>query len=172
MGLMGKARKHLGKLACIAAFVLLLLGGVTAHAAPSNSLTVRVLDEGAPVSGMYVELVTVATEGSGGYVLDDAFTSGPRNMGDLLVDSGTYAAWDLFQYTWASNLAGNVKATSSAGNASYFGLPSGLYLVMERGNQSVTFKPYLIWLPHVVDGTPVYDVVTTPKTANTDTHTI
>ncbi len=61
-------------------------------------------------------------------------------------DLGADRAKLLYQETLNKGLSGTVKTSDHRGEIRFSGLEQGLYLVFERGGQSVTFTPYLAWL--------------------------
>ena len=79
---------------------------------------------------------------------------------DLSIDR----AKAIHRHVLAQGLTGTVKATDNRGEVRFFGLEKGLYLVFERGGQSVTFAPYLAWIE---SGT----LISEPKIEESGSHT-
>lgn len=69
----------------------------------------------------------------------------------------------LADYAAAQGISGTVRTTGSDGWARYDDLTEGIYLVLCSAGQSVTFAPYLVYLPTVINGTADYDVESFPK---------
>lgn len=77
-------------------------------------------------SNIQVEVVRVSSQQDGDYTAEHA-----KDVHRQVLDQG---------------LSGTVKATNQQGRVRFTGLEKGLYLVFERGGQTVTFAPYLAWI--------------------------
>lgn len=126
-------------------------------------------DNNAPVSGVNVEIFRVADKNGSNFSITDDFKNSGVNVEELLQGNSASTASDLEQFVFSRGLNGQVKTTTSYGAASFYGQAEGIYLVMERGNQKVSFNPYLMMLPTSVGGTHHYLVVSQPKISETDT---
>jgi len=129
-------------------------------------------DDGNAVSGVSVEMFRIAEKTNSTFTVTDEFLSSGINAEDILNGNGAAVASRLQQYVFSHGLKGNVKKTDSLGQAGFRGLEEGIYLVMERGNQEVSFNPYLVMLPDVMGGLHQYVVNSSPKISETDTLTV
>lgn len=144
------------------ALLSMMLLTVTVLAA-TGSLRVKVTDEnGNPVSGINVETIRVVTEAG---LLTEDFSSLSLTAAELMADPGADHAETVYQYFCAKELSGTIKQTNTFGVVEFTGLENGLYLVLERGNQQVAFRPYLVMIQsNLVDSAP--------KTSETNTGTV
>lgn len=152
---------------------LLLLGTVTAFAAGSCSLRVIVQnDDGDPVQYVNVELHQVARKDGSGYQLMPEFAGLDLSAGTLSDEPTAEHAERVYQYAYAEGLSGTIKTTSADGIVDFSALEQGIYLVSERGDQHIAFQPYLAVLPAEIDGNLESNVISYPKTSESDTKTL
>lgn len=169
---MRKFRKKLTRL-LVLGLAVLLLGTSTATAANDCRLRVAVCDDaGNPVPEINVELFQVALSTGAGCTLTPAFADVGISAGELLADPGAENAERLFQFVYAKELNGQIRRTDDNGFVDFPALEKGIYLVIDRGEQAVSFQPYLVVLPAEVDGHLENDVISAPKTSGTDTRTL
>ncbi len=143
------------------------------RAAGPCSLRVTVLDEQeVPVPRINVELCCIAVTGAGGTQLTPDYAELPLTAEQLLADHGAEQAELVYQYISAMELEGIIKTTNRSGEAAFSGLEKGIYMVLERGGQHVSFQPYLVVLPTVMSGVPQYALSSIPKTSQTDTRAL
>jgi len=165
---MTKLRKQLNKL--LLTLVCLLLTTASALAAPSCGLRILLLDsQDAPIPGVTLEVFQVARFENGGFAYAPDFQQLGIDPSTLPADPEN--AERVYQYVYAQGLTGSVHTTDSSGLVACGALEQGVYLVMERGGQSVTFAPYLVRLPGFVNGVAQPVVTSTPKLSDTDTAT-
>lgn len=156
-----------------ALLVCLCVGLAAVRAAGSCSLRVTVEDEqGTAVRGINVELLYVAAVHGGQAALQPDFADLSLTAAQLMADGGPEQAEAVYQYVSAMELEGTVKTTASNGSAGFSGLAEGIYLVFERGQQHVSFEPYLVRLPAEINGSLHSAVTSVPKTSGTDTRTL
>jgi len=165
---MSKCRRKLNSLLALV-LVILLLGTSTAFAAGGCSLQIVIRDSlEMPVKNVNVELLQVASgEGSACTYLP-AFADLEIGVQELLASPGEEQADRVFQYAYYNGIDGEVKHTSAQGAVEFRGLDKGIYLVFERGEQAVAFQPYLVILPSEIGGQPANNVISAPKTSESD----
>lgn len=150
----------------------MLLGTTVVQAANPCALrvTIRSDVDGAPISGINVDLYQVAVTKNGTTTLTEPFADLTLSAAQLLSDSGADNANIVYQYVFAQGVDYTAKHTTNAnGNAEFSALEQGIYLVLDEGGQKVAFQPYLVVLPMTVDGQVSYYVASSPKTSETDT---
>ena len=151
-------------------FVCALLGGVTAFAQNACSLRVQIEDSfGEPVKGFGVELFCVARASNSMYELTSDFAGLGITVQELVDEPGAELAAQVSQYVYDKRLVGTEKTTAQNGEAVFSSLEKGVYLVLERGGQTVTFQPYLVVLSS--QNNEESEVVSVPKTSETETAT-
>ena len=166
---MSKFRRKLNSLLALALSVL-LLGTTTAFAAGDCSLRVVVQDStGEPVPHINVELYTVAQGEGNACALTPAFSDLGISPQELLDVPDADHAEQVAQYAYAKELDGVIKRTSASGEVQFQSLEKGIYLVVDRGDQAVAFRPYLVVLPAEIDGNQVSNAISIPKTSETET---
>ena len=137
-----------------------LLCGTTLAAV--GSLRVTVLSEDTPVAEIAVELCRVAELENDTFSLAEAFADLHFSPEDMAKEQTPEQAEQVFQYVMQQELEGTVVLTDREGCADFLTIPDGLYLVFERGDQAVAFRPYLLTIP--TDGR--YSVYSVPKTVS------
>ena len=131
-------------------------------AGTKGSISVFLTDDNdLPVGGVAVALHRVAES-------DGSLTAGfaGASVDPVTLASGLDNAKNakaLADYAAAGGLAGTVKTTGSDGWTKYENLTEGIYMVLCRKGQNVTFTPYLVYLPTVINGAADYDVESYPK---------
>ena len=159
-------RKTAYRLPILLAVCFLLLG-TAVLAAQDASLRVVVKNEaGQPVQNIRVELLRVAAASGGSAELTPEFAELGISADALLADSGADHAEAAYQFAGSRGLNGQAKQTDGSGAVDFSGLQAGVYLMLERGGQSVAFPPCLVVL-RAGD-----DLTSTPKTSETDTKAI
>lgn len=167
--------KRIGRqLNCVLAALLILSACcIPALAFPAGNLQVVVLDStDQPVSDIAVELVCVAEVNGTAYPLKPEFADLGISGKTLFENPSAEHADKVYQYAYAREIGGIVQLTDAAGAVTFSGLNRGVYLVFEQGGQSVSFEPYLVTIPSVMGGVETYDMVSVPKTTETETETM
>lgn len=140
----------------------------------SCSLTVTITNKAdemtTPVAGIQVDICQVAgLDGSGGYRLTDSFSGAEISLAELTGGSeveNAEKAKEIYQYIKANGITYQTAYTDSSGNASFYQLEQGIYVVFGISGQAVGFSPYLAFLPLTVNGSTIYDVNSIPKTTD------
>lgn len=128
--------------------VFLLCLSLCAHTTAAEcGLQITLRDDAdVPAHGITVEICLVAAgEGERATVTAD-FADAGVDVPAILAANGADNAEGLYAYLLCKGLTGQTAVTSAAGEVRFSDLDAGLYLVLERGGQSVTFLPYLVWL--------------------------
>ncbi len=144
---------------------VLLCGSVLAA---TGSLRVTVLDQKVPVQDIAVELCFVADLEGDTYTLTEDFGDLHLSPGEMVQDLSAEQAEQVYQYVVQRELEGTILLTDREGNADFHSITDGLYLIFERGDQAVAFRPYLITIP--TEGR--YGVYSVPKTNSGDVKNI
>lgn len=153
--------------------VCVLLAATSVLAADSCSLRVIVRDEAEePVRGFNVELYAVVQGESGNCALLPEFAGLGISAQQLLETPDAKNADLVAQYINSHELDGTVLRTSATGEVYFSGLEKGVYMVLDRGDQSVAFLPYLVVLPAEIDGRIQSHVFSQPKTSGTENKTL
>lgn len=169
---MSRIRGKLNRI-LILMLAVVLLSTTAAWAAPACSLRVTVLNEGnQPVSQFNMELFCVASSTGGTLTLESEFRDLDMTAEQLLADIGPERAEEIYQYICARELEGDFRYTSAQGHVDFTGLEQGIYLVLERGGQSVAFRPFLVALPSVVNGQVHHSLQCIPKTSQQNAKTL
>lgn len=145
-----------------AALFFLVLTCAVALAAAAGSVRVTVTNQDdEPVPGMTITLYTVVE----GNTLSNDFnyTRTGLTLGDLRANphSPQYAAI-LARCAADWSVAGDVKTTNDDGMVQYTNVPEGIYLVVGQMG-TVTFDPFLVPVPTVINGVPDYSIEAEPK---------
>ena len=147
--------------------VCFLLLSTAVLAAQIASLQVVIKDgAGRPVRDIQVEMLQVAATSGGNTVLTPSFAELGISAEALLADPGADHAEAVYQFVSGRGLIGQAKLTDNAGILEFTGLQAGIYLVFERGGQSVAFPPFLVVL------SPGQRLTSIPKTSETETGSI
>lgn len=155
-----KVRRQLNKL--LLTLVCLLLTAGSALAAGNCGLRIQLTtDGGQPMSGIRLEVLQVARAEQGALALTDAFRQLGIDPDTLIADADS--AKEVYEYVCAQNLSGSAHTSDGQGLVSLTGLDRGLYLVLERGGQAVTFDPCLVQLPGYINGVVQSVVTCAPK---------
>lgn len=167
--------KRLGKRlsSMVLAVLILILCCVSALAAPSGSIRVMVQDSHSqPVQDFSVELIRVAELVGGVCTLEPEFAELGLSGEELMNSLTPETAQAVYQCAYASEMEGIIKITSAEGVVEFGGLREGVYLVFEYGDQAVAFEPFLVTIPSQIGGRPEYQVISMPKTSETDVRTL
>ena len=147
--------------------VCFLLLSTAVLAAQTASLKVVIKDgAGRPVRDIQVEMLQVAATSGGNTALTPSFAELGISAEALLADPGADHAEAVYQFVSGRGLIGQAKLTDNAGILEFTGLQAGIYLVFERGGQSVAFPPFLVVL------SPGQRLTSIPKTSETETGSI
>lgn len=136
--------------------------------AATGSLRVTVLDEKVPVENIAVELCFVADLEGDTYTLTEDFADLHLSPAEIVQELSAEQAEQVYQYVVQRELEGTILLTDREGNADFHSITDGLYLIFERGDQAVAFRPYLITIP--TEGR--YGVYSVPKTNSGDVKNI
>ena len=163
-----KIRKLGGKLLWLILPLCLLLSLGWAFAAEqTGSISLTLTDDAdLPVSSITVSLFHVSDPGG---TLTPAFAASGISA-ETLLDSRNNAQLSarFVQYIKARGLTGDERVTDPNGYAAYNDLDQGIYLVMCKDGQELTFTPFLAYIPTVVGPFTLFDIESTPKAEETD----
>ncbi len=149
--------------------ILIIFGGIKAFATQQPcSLTINVTtaDNSAQVSQIKVGLCKIASLQEGKYELTDAFSTSGISVENILNKTNSNHNAEIYRYVIDNNITYDTATTNSEGSAVFSNLNQGIYLVFCENSQSLTFSPYMVSLPAVVNGNLVYNVTSEPKTIN------
>lgn len=102
------------------------------------------------------------------YELTDAFADSGISIESILSETNSNHNAEIYRYIINNNIAHDTATTNSEGKASFSELDKGIYLVFCDNSQNLTFSPYIVFLPSVVNGNLVYNVISEPKTINSE----
>ena len=143
------------------ALCLVMTYGWALAAEKKGSLRVTLTDDDdLPVEGVTMVLLRVGDKDG---TLTGDF-SGAETQHSLLSDRYNAAnAKKLAAYAKEHQLAGEEQTTDKNGDVFYAELPEGIYLVLCKDGQGLTFTPFLVRIPTIINGTALYDVHSEPK---------
>jgi hypothetical protein len=179
MKLIKKYRKNITSIICLTLLLVWSLCSsldkegniVLAEESCSLSVTIRneIEDEVmVPVSGIEVNLCQVALEdGNGQYNLTDNFADSGIVISEITNNADK--AKELAQYIKDNDISHTTQYTNNSGKTGFYDLAKGVYVVFGNDHQSVSYNPFVIVLPALVDGSEVYHVETLPKTTDQPT---
>lgn len=151
------------RLAAALAALLLSFSLSAAALAMGGVLRVHLKYADGPVSGIQVEAIQVATGDRSSAAVTEAFSAVCPSAARLTADAT--AAQTLYRHVLEQDLSGETALSDAAGDAVFPALEAGLYLVLERDGQALTFRPYLVWLTAA-------GAVSTPKTEESGNGTL
>ncbi len=156
-------------LICLAIVLLMfiLFGSVEAFAAEKPcTLTVNIIssDSSAEVSGLKIGLCRIAYLNNGEYTLTDDFADSGISLDNISDKTNHNHYSEIYRYITSNDIEYLTAVTNSEGSALFSDLDEGMYLIFCEESQNLTFSPYMVFLPSVVNGEYVYDVVSEPKT--------
>ncbi|MCD8048105.1 MAG: Cna B-type domain-containing protein [Clostridia bacterium] len=115
-------------------------------------------------SGISINLCQIAAaDAEGSFVFTDNFTDAGFNLPQRTDTETAEEAEALYEYIAANKISYTTIKTGSNGKSVFASLEDGIYLVFGNSGESVTFDPYLVFMPMYEDGVFVYDVESTPK---------
>ncbi len=155
------------KVSAVLAAVMVFMCAVPFFAAVSAqecSLTVDIKDsDGKSVSGITVCIAKAAyIDVNGGYTAADSF-SAFEIPPEELSDGGEDAALEAYEYIIESGVPYTYLTTDADGDVFFPQLDMGIYIVFGADGEDVEFEPYIVILPQIIEGVPVYDVYSEPK---------
>ena len=137
------------------------------------SLLVSIQDtEKQPVDRFNVEVCPVTTCDGTKHILTSEFADLGISADQLDTELSPEQAEKVFQYIFSRQIWGSIVTTNQQGYANFGTLEKGIYLVFDRGDQRLTFKPYLVELPAQTSTGQLNNVLSEPKTVYADSHTI
>ena len=147
-----------GVILLLAAALCLMLA-LPAGATETGSITVCVEELG-------LDVVMHKVAGIDG-VLNDSF-SGAAISPETMLDSreSEVNAAALYKYALEQKIPGEEKTSDAQGKVYYSGLQEGCYLVYCL--QADEFDPFLVFMPTVINGEAIYDVISEPKSSEED----
>lgn len=167
---MKQPTKQLHRFLLVLLCVLLLCQTVLAV---SCSLRVTLTEsDGTPVPDIGIELCQVAAFDGERFSLTQEFEALGLSAEELAANPTVELAEQVNQYVLSAEIEGTILATNGRGWVDFTALEEGVYLVFERGNQYVSFQPYLITLPTEQDGQLYYNIHSTPKAVSPDSRSI
>lgn len=130
--------------AALTALLLSALLPVAAYAAAGDLCICLRGESDAPIPDIRVEVLQVAVgQGDSAAVTAD-FSAVCPNAEALTGTDSVLWAQTLYQYALERGLSGQIAVSDARGEAAFSGLADGVYLVLERGGQRITFLPYLV----------------------------
>ena len=118
-------------------------------------------DDDLPVAGVTMGLCRVG-EKNGTLTAD--FSGAGIAPASLLSDRDNAAnAGKLAAWAGQHALTGAELTTDTAGRVFYDELTEGVYLVLCKPGQELTFTPFLVQIPTVINGTELYNIHSDPK---------
>lgn len=153
--------------ALLAAALCLALTGTWAAAGTVGSLRLTLTDDDdRPVEGVTVVLYRV---GEPDGALTDGFSGAGITPESLLSERDSAAnARALAAWAEERGLSGTEKTTDASGRTQFAGLAKGVYLVLCKPGQELTFTPFLVYIPMVIGGVSRYSIEAWPKAEKPD----
>lgn len=151
----------------LAALCLALTCTWASAAGREGSIRVTLTDDlDRPVAGAVIALYHVGeTDGR----LTDGFSGAGITPASLLsTRNNARNSTILSRYAAEKNIAGQEQTTDRAGQVFYGDLTEGIYLVLCKQGQRVTFDPFLVYIPTVINGVKLYDIDSLPKAEDVD----
>lgn len=144
---------------------ILFFGGQVCYADTLQaSFTVELEDaQKSDINNLIVSLCKVAVLDGGEYTLTEDFKQSGVTVEALLQSPTDENAKSVVNYVEKNHIKVQT-AISSQGKALFSPLDFGIYVVFCETGQSHYFKPFFVFLPQVIDGSFVFDVVSAPKT--------
>ncbi len=154
---------------CLATIFAMLILFVPAEAfAAENpcSLTVDVLssDSSAQISELKIGLCQIASLNNGEYKLTDDFSDSGISLENISGKANDNYYTEIYRYIKVNDIPYVTAVTNSEGSALFSDLDEGMYLIFCEELQNLTFSPYMVYLPSVIDGSLNYNVISKPKT--------
>jgi len=148
--------------------LLLFLTGMTVSAASGG---IRVWLQKEPeedaAAGIGIVLYQVAVEGEDfELVYTEDFQEVPFTSHELFHEDRVQNAQILSQYVKEQQIVGKVAKTDQNGSVVFAELENGAYLIDCKENQSVTFVPFLVFIPTEIDAEDHYIIESKPKIEN------
>lgn len=160
---MKKTKMHNALRVLLMALLLcFLLSSFAQAAGPTGSLRVLLTDDdGLPVPDVTIVLYPVGDKYG---TLNENFSAAGISAASLLSDRDNAENSALLaSYVEDNELTGDEKTTSTAGRVFYDTLSEGVYLVLCKSGQELTFTPFLVQIPTVIGGLKNYNVRSYPK---------
>lgn len=154
------ARKNRIMLIAGVALMLMLALAVTASASSQGSIFLK-LPEGTEVS-----IFKVADYDGSKYTAIEELSGTGFSVEALVSDPSAAAADSLLDFMYGNGVDGK-RAVADGGYAKFSGLDQGIWLISADEGQKVAVKPFIVFIPHMVDGVMSYTVYAAPKTEDT-----
>ncbi len=151
--------------------VIMLLGSAKAFAAEKTCcLTIKITssDNTASQSALSVGLCKIASLQNGKYELTDAFSDSGISIESISKNINSNHNAEIYRYITENKIPYITATTNSKSSAMFSNLDKGIYLVFCEHSQNLTFSPYIVFLPSVVNGNINYNVISEPKTIITE----
>lgn len=154
---------------CLVAFltVIMLLGSVKAFAVEKPcSLTINITSSDNTVveSSLSIGLCKIASLNGEKYELTDFFADSGISIECISNKTSSNHYTEIYRYITENNIPYETAVTNSENSAVFSNLDEGIYLVFCEHSQSLTFSPYIVFLPSDINGNLTYDVISEPKT--------
>lgn len=167
---MNKSKLYLHSLLLLVVCCFILC---TTALAASGFLRVVIVDESKEyVQDYNVEICLVASYDGSKYTLKDEFSTLGITPDNLANDLSVQRSEQIYKFVLDNGIIGQVLATNEQGAADFENIENGLYLVFERGGQTLSFRPYLVAIPADADTNPQYSVYSVPKTLTGETQNL
>lgn len=137
------------------------------YAAVTGSITIRVEDQAdVPIPGFVLHFSQVADADG---VLTYSFAAAgisAEDMSDEKLNAENAAA--LHDFAVKNSISGTVATTGTDGKVTFKDLEKGIYLVWADEANALSFEPYLVFMPTVVNGGEDWDILSVPKAGEPD----
>jgi len=168
---MSKMKAYLKKAVALLLCCVFLCCPVSA--ADDCSLRVLIKDEDKnPLGLVNVDLCQVTSFDGAAHTLLEDYAHLGVTAEELNAALSAENAELVYQYIYANEIDGQRIETNSSGAADFVGLPQGIYLVFDSGDQPITFHPYLVELPAETPTGLANSVISEPKVVTVDSHTV
>lgn len=140
---------------------------ISALASAAGSIRIRVEDnDDIPLPGFLLHFSHAAD--AEGLLLGDFAQAGiaPEDMLNEKLNAKNAAA--LRDYAAENSIAGQLCLTDGEGCVFFEGLERGIYLVWADESMELSFAPYLIFMPTVINGQENWDIISVPKAGDPD----
>lgn len=152
-------------LAVLIAAVLVFAASAPALAANLGSLTLEITaEDDSPVADFEVRMARVA--GTDGKLIGRFKRAGIDP--DALKDETANAKNAKKLVAYANNSSSEKKVTDADGRVTFKNMSEGFYLVYDSGKGDYIFDPFLVVVPTMINGSAIYDIVSSPKVEEND----
>lgn len=145
----------------------MLLGSAKAFAVEKPcSLTINITssDSTAAESALSIGLCKIASLYGEKYELTDVFADSGISIESISNNASSNHFAEIYRYITENKIPHQTATTNLENSAIFSNLDKGIYLVFCEQSQNLTFSPYIVFLPSVVNGNINYNVTSEPKT--------